>query len=225
MAIIRCPECGKDVSDTSPSCIHCGFQLAKHFSKLQAQNELQKELDEKLRSIENMDTPEKPNPFEEEGLWWFIVFLFMGGGTFICWLHIDLVLSDMSGMPGAFVLGLLFIALALLLIRGIFNRHKRNVANYKQKVESWDEYKEAEKERIISEYKIYSENIMRYGNRDGKPEGESQQKEHIVKCPACGSTEVKKISTAKKVVSTEFWGLASSDIGKQMVCEKCGYKF
>lgn len=225
MAIIKCPECGKDVSDTSPSCIHCGFQLDKHFSKLQAQNELQKELDEKLRSIENMDVPEKPNPFEGEGLWWFIVILFLGTGIFACWLHIDLVLSDMSGMPSAFVLGLLFIALALLLIRGIFNRYKRNIVDYKQKVENWDEYKETEKERIRLEYKIYSENIMRCGNRDGKPKVESQQEEHIIKCPACGSIEVKKISTAKKVVSTELLGLASSDIGKQMVCEKCGYKF
>lgn len=27
MALIKCPECGKDVSDKAPSCIHCGFPL------------------------------------------------------------------------------------------------------------------------------------------------------------------------------------------------------
>lgn len=27
MAIIKCPECGKDVSDKSDKCIHCGFPL------------------------------------------------------------------------------------------------------------------------------------------------------------------------------------------------------
>lgn len=27
MALIKCPECGKDVSDTIKSCIHCGFVL------------------------------------------------------------------------------------------------------------------------------------------------------------------------------------------------------
>lgn len=27
MALIRCPECGKEVSSTAESCIHCGFQL------------------------------------------------------------------------------------------------------------------------------------------------------------------------------------------------------
>lgn len=29
MALIKCPECGKDVSDTIKSCIHCGFELSK----------------------------------------------------------------------------------------------------------------------------------------------------------------------------------------------------
>ncbi len=29
MALIKCPECGKDVSDTIESCIHCGFVLNK----------------------------------------------------------------------------------------------------------------------------------------------------------------------------------------------------
>lgn len=27
MALIKCPECGKEVSSTAESCIHCGFQL------------------------------------------------------------------------------------------------------------------------------------------------------------------------------------------------------
>lgn len=29
MALIKCPECGKEVSDKSPSCVHCGFPLIK----------------------------------------------------------------------------------------------------------------------------------------------------------------------------------------------------
>lgn len=27
MALIRCPECGKEISDKAPQCIHCGFQI------------------------------------------------------------------------------------------------------------------------------------------------------------------------------------------------------
>lgn len=27
MALIQCPECGKEISDLAPACIHCGFPL------------------------------------------------------------------------------------------------------------------------------------------------------------------------------------------------------
>ena len=29
MALINCPECGKQVSDSAKACIHCGYQLEK----------------------------------------------------------------------------------------------------------------------------------------------------------------------------------------------------
>lgn len=29
MALIKCPECGKEVSDKAPACIHCGYPLQK----------------------------------------------------------------------------------------------------------------------------------------------------------------------------------------------------
>lgn len=27
MALIKCPECGKEISDKAPNCIHCGYPL------------------------------------------------------------------------------------------------------------------------------------------------------------------------------------------------------
>ena len=30
MALIHCPECGKEVSDQTPACIHCGYPLRDH---------------------------------------------------------------------------------------------------------------------------------------------------------------------------------------------------
>lgn len=29
MALIKCPECGKEISDKAPSCIHCGFPISE----------------------------------------------------------------------------------------------------------------------------------------------------------------------------------------------------
>ena len=45
------------------------------------------------------------------------------------------------------------------------------------------------------------------------------------KCPTCGSTSVEKITTTSRVVSTATLGIASSNLGKTMKCNKCGYKW
>lgn len=47
----------------------------------------------------------------------------------------------------------------------------------------------------------------------------------VVKCPYCGSTDVKKISTTSRVVSVSTFGLASKKIGKQFHCNKCKADF
>ena len=33
MALIKCPECGKEISDTCQQCIHCGYSLSEKKSK------------------------------------------------------------------------------------------------------------------------------------------------------------------------------------------------
>lgn len=45
------------------------------------------------------------------------------------------------------------------------------------------------------------------------------------KCPRCGSGFVKEISTASRMISIFGAGLASSKIGKQYECTKCKYKW
>lgn len=47
----------------------------------------------------------------------------------------------------------------------------------------------------------------------------------IPKCPTCGSTNIKNISGTKRWLSTGIFGLASSNIGKTMQCNSCGYKW
>ena len=45
------------------------------------------------------------------------------------------------------------------------------------------------------------------------------------KCPTCGSTNIKDISTLNRAVSVGMFGLASSKIGKTKECKDCGYKW
>lgn len=48
---------------------------------------------------------------------------------------------------------------------------------------------------------------------------------NVPKCPTCGSTNVEKISTAKKAFGFVMVGLFSSNLGKTMHCRNCGYKW
>lgn len=48
---------------------------------------------------------------------------------------------------------------------------------------------------------------------------------NVLKCPTCGSTRVKKISTTSKVTGAAMFGLFSKTARSQFKCEQCGYKW
>lgn len=49
-----------------------------------------------------------------------------------------------------------------------------------------------------------------------------QSQSNIPKCPTCGSTNISKIGTFNRMLSTGLFGLASGKIGKTMRCRNCG---
>ena len=72
----------------------------------------------------------------------------------------------------------------------------------------------------------YTEESRRVQN-PGKPT--SSQYKHLnpptITCPYCQSTKCSKISILGRIVSVEFWGLASNKLGKQWHCHDCGSNF
>lgn len=52
-----------------------------------------------------------------------------------------------------------------------------------------------------------------------------QMKSNIPKCPTCGSTNIKPISTTKKAIGFATFGVFSNNFGKTMECKNCGYKW
>ena len=40
MALIKCPECGKDISDKAKACIHCGFPIDEYISSLKQKHDV-----------------------------------------------------------------------------------------------------------------------------------------------------------------------------------------
>ena len=48
---------------------------------------------------------------------------------------------------------------------------------------------------------------------------------NMPKCPTCGSLNVEKISTGKKIFGGVIFGLFSSDVRNTMHCKNCGAKW
>ena len=53
MALIKCPECGKEVSDKAAACIHCGYPIASNAQHQQEQV---------VKVLKNVYTPTSPAP-------------------------------------------------------------------------------------------------------------------------------------------------------------------
>ena len=49
-----------------------------------------------------------------------------------------------------------------------------------------------------------------------------EEQSRVAKCPSCGSCNVSKIGAVNRAISTHFFGLASSKIGKTYKCNNCG---
>lgn len=47
MALMKCPECGKEVIDQSETCIHCGYPLKKESKEAENTSEEKVETDSK----------------------------------------------------------------------------------------------------------------------------------------------------------------------------------
>lgn len=39
MALVHCPECGKEVSSNIINCPNCGYKIKKHFSSIDSQQQ------------------------------------------------------------------------------------------------------------------------------------------------------------------------------------------
>lgn len=55
-----------------------------------------------------------------------------------------------------------------------------------------------------------------------KPE---EKNPNIPKCPVCGSTNIKRIATSKKIIGASLFGLFSNTARSQFECSNCKYKF
>lgn len=235
MALVKCPECGKEnISDAAPVCPSCGYGIKEHFEKVKEKKALaekqQKELEtiqknykNRLSEIDNMPQPNKPSWAEVstgKNNWIFYLFLTL------TILSICLILYTWTWGGFDDSLGLFILAIPSGIIT--YAGYKEISASYKMELSKYNDWN-GYKEKLKMEANEYYEFQINYLKEKNDPVIQTQIASppiyYGLKCPVCGSSNVKRISNTSRAISVELLGLASSKIAKQYECKSCKHKW
>lgn len=245
MALIKCPECGKEVSSAAKACPNCGCPMEDMVKLIETE-----ELHQRTKNIDyEIDGDSSHckacatcgsihwNP-NAEG--------FRGGYCIECRgkkLYDNLIKIDyptatfrqrIGSLPsGTIIDNSINKAKGIAKYQELCNQYFQRIYDVERElfeayVKDWDSL---DKESFT--YKLNMENLYSHG----KGEAHTQIDEgvrakvqpsiviHNPKCPNCGSPNVQKISDMTKGISFALWGVFSNNFGKQYQCATCRYKW
>ena len=101
--------------------------------------------------------------------------------------------------------------------RYLYENYNNNPNEYRFQIalRTLNKEKQIKKEEIEKQQKIQNEKQLKY----------KQNTINIPKCPTCSSTNIRKISTTRKVAGAIGFGLLSKTAKSQFECKNCGYKW
>lgn len=201
MALIKCPECGREnVSDSAEMCPNCGYGVKAYFQEIEQKKILEQqrlEREEQQKEAERIRTekeqaelntikmPSKPSIGQN---------LLIFGIIFVPFMLLGLLLPYRIGFW-------FFLAFWLIVA---YSQYNSNVKDYERAQKDFEKFQKEE----LSKKKM-------------QKEMEEYRQKNAPKCPMCGSINIEKISTTSRAVSVAAVGLASGKIGKQYKCKKC----
>jgi len=253
MALVKCPECGREnVSDSAESCPNCGYAIKQYFDDIKEQERILQRKREKQKEWEELEEIKKETAGDrqkeaikelmnkiskdKQGIICSFVGLLIIVPLFVFLLHI----SEENNFGGIIVFEALLIFFCLALLISYISDKRKNTEKLKIAKQDFDEY-----EKRIVECKIgeiidfecpecgynqsyrsvtpYSEvgicarcGEMTFYNSNNENNNENDTPVlKSLKCPVCGSLNIKRISTLNRTISVATVGLASSKIGKQ----------
>lgn len=227
MALIKCPECNREVSEKAEICPHCGLSIKEYQESVKRINNtkrekdrLKSELNKKLKEIDKLPQPQKPKFSDvlfSERRWLIIVFLIPAIVNLVAFFAMLIPFGKFE-----WVYAIAFLIFSILFFY-FFSRIKEAYQDRLSVYEDFEGYKLEQKKEVIElyEYKI------KYIEKHGYDEKTNVQAIPNIglKCPVCGSTNVKRLSNLNRGISVELWGVASSKIGKQYECRMCKHKW
>lgn len=236
MALIKCPECGREnVSDSAEMCPGCGFGIKKYFEDIsiskrkEEQEKIEAEKLNKIKrqaAIKNAEEIEKKkntaqykikkmeNDISERKKRTNIYVLITVLSSIVTIILYIISFNTYDDIYIKFFSMMFFVAVFLVYIS------VREYLLLKSAKENFD----------IGEKVLQSLENGNNINIDILDKNPTTGFENIsangfsyigVSCPICHSANVKRISTANRVISIGTVGLASGKIGKQYQCKNC----
>jgi len=249
MALIKCPECGREnVSDSAISCPGCGYAIKNHFENAHLEQQKKESVDTKfvcaicgythnddsipekcpICKVPTGKTADKENKTEtfnksvdsskdrqkktvgdlnkqiesSKKVTWISAIIFC-----VCIIPLVSFFSDfdVNGTILFFsIIGSLFSGIAILIGLSNFTNASNDLPIAQRSIEEYEKVLQKRKEEKEAYDAMVAQNT---------------------KCPVCGSNETKRISTLSRATSVATVGLASSKIGKQYHCKRCGHKW
>ncbi len=248
MALIKCPECGKEVSDKAESCPSCGFGIKKHYDTMYIMKEkekVEKSKKEKLDKFEeSIKMPEKPQmPMAiNEGMNTFKFILTL----FLCALGVFLLISAynlmslsyghplrlllhslgllyIDGMPVMiFLMGVTIIVVGLVLGVRAYNENENynsSMSKYKKEVQEYELAKSSFEDFKNKKIKEKRIEINHKYNEIKQQIKIEPEKKVEVTCPRCGSTQIQMVNRKWSLMA----GVLTNKVDR--VCINCKKKF
>lgn len=248
MALIKCPECGKEISDKAPACIHCGFPLRPFYGG------------ETLTKIDDTSTKNKLSVIsdkETQEIYSLEIIDSNGSNVKIITIlkkYFGYSLDDAKQTVSVFpifaeasfdVKSIRCIAQELLDAGVVYKIYKGN-KEISFDLDITDKVVKSVLENSVTDTKAVIKQCPQCGQITNQPDTfycpkcnvryekvknnyqeyyYEEQEKNTPKCLTCGSTNIQKISGTKRWITTGLFGIASSNVGKTMECKNCGYKW
>ncbi len=266
MALIKCPECGKEISDKATACIHCGYPIETTspdtdtngitalFSKFALTASIHTKVADLYLDVLNEVVKIKSNHSAQEAndiIAKNIIDGIIQIPSYIGWadtkLYCELIrFETLSSDTIEYFADKLFTVISMKKYYDDGSGGYNNITQYYYAEYMVMQYasestktkymtvlntpymgRQTAYEYIVSMYRQNAgkntmsqiEEVRRFSEGVGSTQGNG------LKCPVCGSTNVKKISSMGRFASVATFGLASSKIGKQYECKRCKHKW
>lgn len=230
MALIQCPECGRDnISDSATACPSCGFNVKQYVDEVNQKIKEQELWDQKYKEFYNDAKLSPPVRMDYEKENTSLAYYLMLPISLCVWGYIFYAINTYGSADG---MGLLIFIAILMSVIGIWyikvrsdnieiNKNKElfNEALYKKQCEQYeynlkhvDEYKRKVAEARCQEW------FKKQNKPSTPPQVTASEKKSEIVCPKCGCSS---IGVGARGYS--FWtGFVGS--GRTVNrCGKCGY--